>query len=170
MKKRIESVFMIIIGVLMVMFCVVTKSQDAEYYNEAKQTTATIEKITQKEKKVYRKRGKVRRQRTVVQYTAHISYEAEQNGELIPRMTTLRDVSSNLKEGDEITIFYKGSDVRIRTEDQSNNRNAFVGVFGVFLFMIGAVSYKLSKSNSEYDELSGEDNIYNERHNDYTTY
>lgn len=163
MKNRVQGVFVIIIGALMIMFCMVTKTNDKQFYKDAKQTNATIDKITQEEKTVYRKRGKVRRKKTVIEYDAHISYQIDKDGEIIPQTAVLSDVSSNLKAGDTISVYYKDNDVRIRSQEQSDFRNTFFGILGAVMLIIGVIGVKLSKSNNEYDELSGEENIYNEK-------
>ncbi len=163
MKKRFRNIITIFVGIFMILFCFTTSSSDESFYKNAKQTNATINKITQKEKVKTRKRRKYRRKVTVIEYSAHISYEVEENGKLVAKNTVLSDISSNLKVGDTISVYYKGNDVRIRTQEQSDSKNKMMGFVGAIFLLCGIIGVKSSKATNEYDELSGEENIYNER-------
>lgn len=163
MKKCFQNIVTIFVGIFMILFCFTTSSSDESFYKNAKQTNATINKITQKEKVKTHKRRKNRRKVTVTEYSAHISYEAEENGKLVAKNVVLSDVSSNLKVGDTISIYYKGNDVRIRTQEQSDSKNRMIGFVGVIFLFCGIIGAKSSKESNEYDELSGEENIYNEQ-------
>lgn len=165
MKQRINGVFTVIIALFLVMIFFGQKSNDEAFYEKAKSTTGVIKMISEEKKVVYRRRrvGAGSRRKTITQYNAHITFEAEENGKLVSKTVLIKDVSSNLKEGETITVYYHNDDVRIKSQSQAKSSNIIFGFFAFVLLIIGIIRYYNAKPESEYDELSGEENIYRER-------
>ena len=161
MKGRFKGVITVICGLFLLMLSMSAKSKDKEFYETAKTTTGTVKMISTEEKKVRsRRRHGVRRTRTVTKYNAHITYDIEKNGETISQTSLFKDVSSNLKEGDTVTVYYAGEQARIKSESQSQSSNTMMLIFAIVTIAIGIVGYCRSKPENEYDEYSGEENIY----------
>lgn len=166
MKGRAKGVFCVIFGLFVLLIAMGSKSQDEKFYEEAKTTTGTVKLVSKETRTVKRRRSSGGyRTRRVTEYNAKISYDVEKNGEIVNQVTLFEDVSSKLKEGDTVTVYYTNEKARIKSQVQSKASNTMLVLFAIVAIAVGVIGYCNSKPEGEYDELSGEDNIY--RNDDY---
>lgn len=164
--ERIKSIFCIIVGLLLIFLAFGAKKSDKEFYENAKVTKGTVKAITTEKKTRYKKVGKRRRAKTVTQYNADITYDEEQNGIIVSQTVKIKDVSSSLKQGDVIDVYYLNGKTKIKSKEQSNLGNNMMFIPAVIFLIVGIIGFYGSKSKDQDDELSGNDNIYS-NHKDY---
>lgn len=135
------------VGILTIILALYAGYSQNEFNNNAKSTSAHVNNVEAKENKTTytekRKGKKTKNKRTVTttKYTAHVTYEVD--GKVYSGIE-LENVSSWLKAGDTITIYYDENDPT-RIDDRLPNSTRtmiIIAVAGVIFLIFGVYNLR----------------------------